>query len=360
MDDSSNPSALLALRILPHVCAYLPADTHLKCWGQNDYGQLGDGTTTQCTARPRSTSATLLGCWGSEEATLARTSRQAIVKCRGFKGYAARSSQIGDGTTTFRNTPTTINVGGAVGLLALGNSLSLTCESDGQHDPQVLGLHDRGGDCGSGSRLQELQITSRSPGARWNIVSTDRVQVRSRVAGRYRDGNFLPAVAPPERLVDLDPRPRACASPARAGRRGPHTRHTEHTSLVASHLSVSHREKPLPVKIVPRFTTKIKPDPTTWHHKHRIRGHQYMPHTRSRSHEIEIAIQRPRRHQHIRGHQYMPSRSRATSCAHDDTNTSEVTKSEGPVSPGPLSRFCLKASRRNRRRPWPSSPQSSS
>ena len=107
MDDSSNPSALLALRILPHVCAYLPADTHLKCWGQNDYGQLGDGTTTQCTARPRSTSATLLGCWGSEEATLARTSRQAIVKCRGFKGYAARSSQIGDGTTTFRNTPTT-------------------------------------------------------------------------------------------------------------------------------------------------------------------------------------------------------------------------------------------------------------
>ena len=301
MDDSSNPSALLALRILPHVCAYLPADTHLKCWGQNDYGQLGDGTTTQCTARPRSTSATLLGCWGSEEATLARTSRQAIVKCRGFKGYAARSSQIGDGTTTFRNTPTTINVGGAVGLLALGNSLSLTCESDGQHDPQVLGLHDRGGDCGSGSRLQELQITSRSPGARWNIVSTDRVQVRSRVAGRYRDGNFLPAVAPPERLVDLDPRPRACASPARAGRRGPHTRHTEHTSLVASHLSVSHREKPLPVKILPRFTTKIKPDPTTWHHKHRIRGHQYMPPTRDLT------------------------RSRSPSSAHDGTNTSEVT-----------------------------------
>ena len=229
MDDSSNPSALLALRILPHVCAYLPADTHLKCWGQNDYGQLGDGMTTQCTARPRSTSATLLGCWGSEEATLARTSRQAIVKCRGFKGYAARSSQIGDGTTTFRNTPTTINVGGAVGLLALGNSLSLTCESDGQHDPQVLGLHDRGGDCGSGIRLQELQITSRSPGARWNIVSTDRVQVRSRVAGRYRNGNFLPAVAPPERLVDLDPRPRACASPARAGRPGGRTPATQST-----------------------------------------------------------------------------------------------------------------------------------
>ena len=141
MDDSSNPSALLALRILPHVCAYLPADTHLKCWGQNDYGQLGDGTTTQCTARPRSTSATLLGCWGSEEATLARTSRQAIVKCRGFKGYAARSSQIGDGTTTFRNTPTTIDVGGAVGLLALGNSH--TCASDGRHDPQVLRLQGR-------------------------------------------------------------------------------------------------------------------------------------------------------------------------------------------------------------------------
>ena len=325
MDDSSNPSALLALRILPHVCAYLPADTHLKCWGQNDYGQLGDGTTTQCTARPRSTSATLLGCWGSEEATLARTSRQAIVKCRGFKGYAARSSQIGDGTTTFRNTPTTINVGGAVGLLALGNSL--TCESDGQHDPQVLGLHDRGGDCGSGSRLQELQITSRSPGARWNIVSTDRVQVRSRVAGRYRDGNFLPAVAPPERLVDTRP---ATASVRESGaRRAPgaaHPPHAEHTSLVASHLSVSHREKPLPVKILPRFTTKIKPDPTTWHQPpqtphprspihapHEIlrdRDRHPAPttaptHPRSPIHALtlESNILRPRRHQHIRGYQ---------------------------------------------------------
>ena len=264
-----------------------------------------------------------------------------------------RSSQIGDGTTTFRNTPTTINVGGAVGLLALGNSLSLTCESDGQHDPQVLGLHDRGGDCGSGSRLQELQITSRSPGARWNIVSTDRVQVRSRVAGRYRDGNFLPAVAPPERLVDLDPRPRACASPGAA-----HPPHRAHIARSEPSERQSSRE------------TITSQNSTAVYNEDKTRSNDLAPQTphprspihaaHTRSYEIEIAIQRPRRHQHIRGHQYMPSRSRATSCAHDDTNTSEVTKSEGPVSPGPLSRFCLKASRRNRRRPWPSSPQSSS
>ena len=326
MDDSSNPSALLALRILPHVCAYLPADTHLKCWGQNDYGQLGDGTTTQCTARPRSTSATLLGCWGSEEATLARTSRQAIVKCRGFKGYAARSSQIGDGTTTFRNTPTTINVGGAVGLLALGNSLSLTCESDGQHDPQVLGLHDRGGDCGSGSRLQELQITSRSPGARWNIVSTDRVQVRSRVAGRYRDGNFLPAVAPPERLVDLDPRPRACASPARArpGARGaahpPHRAHiarsepserqsSRETITSQNSTAVYNEDKTRSNDLAPQTPHPRSPI----HAPHEIlrdRDRHPAPttaptHPRSPIHALtlESNILRPRRHQHIRGHQ---------------------------------------------------------
>ena len=336
MDDSSNPSALLALRILPHVCAYLPADTHLKCWGQNDYGQLGDGTTTQCTARPRSTSATLLGCWGSEEATLARTSRQAIVKCRGFKGYAARSSQIGDGTTTFRNTPTTINVGGAVGLLALGNSL--TCESDGQHDPQVLGLHDRGGDCGSGSRLQELHHVPLARGPMEHL--TDRVPVRSRVAGRYRNGNFLPAVAPPERLVDLAPRPSVGASPARAARAGaaqapPATRHV--ASLVASQERQSSRET-----ITSQNCTAVynedKPRsndlaPQTPHPRSPI----HAPHARSRSHEIEIAIQRPRWHQHIRGHQYMPSRSRATSCAHDDTKTHpKLPNRRAPCPPAPL------------------------
>ena len=299
MDDSSNPSALLALRILPHVCAYLPADTHLKCWGQNDYGQLGDGTTTQCTARPRSTSATLLGCWGSEEATLARTSRQAIVKCRGFKGYAARSSQIGDGTTTFRNTPTTINVGGAVGLLALGNSL--TCESDGQHDPQVLGLHDRGGDCGSGSRLQELHHVPLARGPMEHL--TDRVPVRSRVAGRYRNGNFLPAVAPPERLVDLDPRPRGGARVRRAPR-APGAAHPPHRAHIARS-EPSERQSSRETITSQNSTAVYNEDKTRSNdlapHKHRIR---------------EVTNTCPTRDL---------TRSRSPSSAHDGTNTSEVT-----------------------------------
>ena len=253
--------------------------------------------------RLRSTSATLLGCWGSEEATLARTSRQAIVKCRGFKGYAARSSQIGDGTTTFRNTPTTINVGGAVGLLALGNSLSLTCESDGQHDPQVLGLHDRGGDCGSGSRLQELQITSRSPGARWNIVSTDRVQVRSRVAGRYRDGNFLPAVAPPERLVDLDPRPRAGASAESGARRAPGAAHPPHRAHIA---------RSEPSERQSSRETITSQNSTAVYNEDKTRSNDLAPQT-----------------PHPRSPIHAPTRdltrSRSPSSAHDGTNTSEVT-----------------------------------
>ena len=60
-------SALLALGS-DHTCTYVTASALLKCWGYNYHGQLGDETNLA------------------------------------------------------RNTPTTINVGGAVGLLTLGKS----------------------------------------------------------------------------------------------------------------------------------------------------------------------------------------------------------------------------------------------
>jgi len=87
-----------------HTCAILD-DESVSCWGDNDYGQLGDGTTT---ARNTPTPTSSLGEGRTAVAIDAgdlytcAILDDGSVSCWGNNYYG----QLGDGTTTQRNTPT--------------------------------------------------------------------------------------------------------------------------------------------------------------------------------------------------------------------------------------------------------------
>ena len=99
-----------------HTCAITAART-IQCWGNNEYGQLGDGTTIG-KAIPVTVAApgnTFSAITSSNYHTCALTSTGA-VKCWGKNN----GGQIGDGTTSQRNAPVSVTGldSGVVGIAA--------------------------------------------------------------------------------------------------------------------------------------------------------------------------------------------------------------------------------------------------
>jgi cysteine-rich repeat protein len=95
----------------------------MKCWGENMYGQLGDGTTTQ-----RMTAVDVIGLSaGVSDIALGRSHTCALLTSGGVQcwGYNAEG-EIGDGTTTQRNSP--VNVSGlSNGVSAIASADKHTC-----------------------------------------------------------------------------------------------------------------------------------------------------------------------------------------------------------------------------------------
>ncbi|MFM7082413.1 MAG: RCC1 domain-containing protein, partial [Actinomycetota bacterium] len=82
-------------------------DGGVQCWGRQDYGELGDGTTTTdrssavtvLTSTSPSTALTGVSTISSGRLHACALTTSGGVKCWGYNGYG----QIGDGTTTNRS-----------------------------------------------------------------------------------------------------------------------------------------------------------------------------------------------------------------------------------------------------------------
>lgn len=160
-----------------HTCALTDSGT-VKCWGSNEFGQLGDGTNVS--------SLVPLDVKGLDEGVTAIAAGDfhtcaAIgneVRCWGYNGYG----QVGDGSRVNRNTPQVVSgISSPVTVLALGSNHSCAL----LQDATVIKCWGRGnnGQLGYGGKddfagavrvknLDGLGFSSLSAGERHTCAST--------------------------------------------------------------------------------------------------------------------------------------------------------------------------------------------
>jgi len=157
----------------------LKDDGTIWAWGDNHYGQLGDGTTTN-----RSTPVQVLGISNVTDIVTGRGQCYALRKDGSVWAWGNNNrSQLGDGTTTNRSTP--VQVPGLSNIVGIASSLGASYAI--QEDGTVLGwgdnhygqLGEEAGDWANPAPVvgltKVLSIATTSFGSRYALTSDGKV-----------------------------------------------------------------------------------------------------------------------------------------------------------------------------------------
>ena len=122
-----------------HACA-LTASGDVRCWGDNYYGQLGDGTRTR-----RTTPTAVTGLASGVVAVAGGHNHNcALTASRGVQCWGNNDSgQLGDGTTTWRSAPTPVT-GLSSGVAAITGGYHHTCALTASGGVRCWGNNDSG------------------------------------------------------------------------------------------------------------------------------------------------------------------------------------------------------------------------
>ena len=156
-------------------CA-LTSSGGVKCWGQNIYGGVGNGNTLNQFS-PISVSGLTSGVVAVNGGTAYHTCAllsNGSIKCWGFNGYG----QLGDGTTTDRYTPVTVS-NAPTGVVAIGAGSSHTCTLNSSGGVQCWGGN-YSGQLGDGTTVQStspVQVSGLSSGVKQLAVGADHTCV---------------------------------------------------------------------------------------------------------------------------------------------------------------------------------------